>query len=292
MQLGICLPHAEIGLDPSAIRDFAQAVEEIGYSYLTLTDHVLGADPDRPGGWQGIYDKDDPFQEPLVTLGYLAAVTSRIALVTSILVLPQRQTVLVAKQAAQLDRLSGGRHWLGVGVGWNPVEFEGLGAEFGDRGKRIDEQIELLRLLWTRDSVDFQGKWHQVSRAGINPRPARPIPIWIGGSADAVLRRVARLADGWMPGATIWGPDDKYKAARETLLGYLEAEGRDPESLPIQGTYPPDAGTASPDSWRAFAETWRKLGATHLPFSTEGVGFSGLDEHIAAARGFFTAVSG
>jgi probable F420-dependent oxidoreductase len=223
VKLGVALPQNEIGNDPLAIRDFAQAVESLGFTHLLLTDHVLGADPNRPGGWEGVYDKDDAFHEPLVTLAFLAGQTRRIELVTSVLVLPQRQTALLAKQAAQLDLLSGGRLRLGVGIGWNRVEYEALGVDFRARGKRQEEQIELIRQLWANDSISFEGRWHRVTRAGINPRPRRRIPIWLGGGADVLLRRAARIGDGWIPGGDLVGPYAAAEAA-EKLHRYLEAE--------------------------------------------------------------------
>ena len=183
------------------MRAFAEAAEGLGYAHLVFYDHVLGADTNRRPDWQGPYSHEDTFHEPLVTFGYLAALTSRIELVSGIIILPQRQTVLVAKQAAQVDVLSGGRLRLGVGIGWNDVEYEGLGQNFHDRGKRSEEQVELLRALWTNEVVDFQGRWHSIPGAGIKPLPVqRPIPVWFGGGrSDGVLRRIARIGDGWFP---------------------------------------------------------------------------------------------
>lgn len=280
MQCGLTFPQTEIGNDPLEIRDLAQAAEEIGFSFLVMYDHVLGADPNRPGGWSGLYDKDDAFHEPFVTFAYLAGLTRTMKLVTSILVLPQRQTVLVAKQAAELDLLSQGRLELGVGVGWNPVEFEGLGEDFADRGPRIEEQIEVLRRLWAEDVVSFAGRWHRIPAAGLNPRPGRRIPIWIGGGADAVLQRVARLGDGWMPGGTIHTPAQAARAA-VALRRHLEAAGRDPVGFPMLGGL---MATRDLDACRRDAEAWRAAGATHISIHTMGAGFETVDEHIAAAR--------
>ncbi|MFQ5698740.1 MAG: LLM class F420-dependent oxidoreductase [Myxococcota bacterium] len=286
MQLGVVFPQTEIGNDPVAIRDFVQAVEGLGLAHLVIYDHVLGADPDRPGGWQGPYDKDTPFHEPFVTLGYLAAVTHSIELVTGIIILPQRQTVLVAKQAAEVDLLSGGRLRLGVGTGWNPVEYQGLGMSFRDRGRRQEEQVRLLRELWENDTISFESRDHTIDRAGINPRPARRIPIWFGGAADALLRRAARIGDGWIP---ILGPDDRGRAAVERVRGYLEAEGRDPAGFGIQALA--QARGADPDRWRKHAEAWRELGATHLALATMGAGLRTPDEHVEAARRFRDAAA-
>ncbi|HEX9921222.1 MAG TPA: LLM class F420-dependent oxidoreductase, partial [Anaerolineae bacterium] len=194
MKLGVVFPQTEIGHDPAMIKDYVQTAEGLGYAYLLAYDHVLGANPDRPGGWQGPYTYRDSFHEPLVLYGYLAGLTQTIEFVSGILILPQRQTVLVAKQAAQVDLLSGGCLRLGVGIGWNAVEFEALGQDFHTRGKRIEEQVTLLRELWTKPLVTFEGAGHTISAAGLNPLPVqRPIPIWFGGMADVVLRRTARL---------------------------------------------------------------------------------------------------
>jgi probable F420-dependent oxidoreductase len=214
MDLGVVFPQLDIGADPAAVRDYAQAAEDLGYTHILAFEHVLGVNPERhPGwkgpydhtsqchpGWKGPYDHTSQFHEPFVMFGYLAGLTQRIGFITGILVLPQRQTQLVAKQTAQVDLLSGGRLRLGIGVGWNWAEFEGMGAHFRDRGRRIEEQIDLLRLLWTQERVSFEGKWHTIPDAGINPLPVqRPIPIWIGGSAEAVIERTGRMADGWLP---------------------------------------------------------------------------------------------
>src|SRR6188474_2591636 len=185
MRIGVVFPQTEIGQDPSVIRDYAQAVEALGYTHILAFDSVVGANPDRPGGWDSPYDYRHPFHEPFVLFGFCAAVTRRIELVTGVLVLPQRQTALVAKQAAAVDVLSQGRLRLGVGVGWNDVEYEALGEDFHDRGRRIEEQVSLMRALWTEPVVDFAGRWHRVPEAGINPLPVqRPIPVWFGGQAE------------------------------------------------------------------------------------------------------------
>ena len=199
MEFGVFFPQLEIGADPVVTRDFVQAVEGLGYSHLMVGDHPLGVDPTSHPGLGQRYSLEDSFPEPLVLLGYIAAVTKQIDLVTSVVILPQRQTALVAKQAAQVDVLSGGRLRLGVGVGWNKVEYEALGQDFHSRGRRQEEQIALLRSLWTQPVVTFQGTWDRVTGVGLNPLPVqRPIPIWLGGEADVVLRRIARLADGWI----------------------------------------------------------------------------------------------
>ena len=214
MHYGVVFPQIEIGADPVGCRDFAQAAEGLGFDGLMTYDHVLGADTSVRPDWSGWYQMEDLFHEPFVLFGHLAAVTERIRFVTGILILPQRQTALVAKQAAEVDVLSGGRMTLGIGVGWNDVEFEALGENFRDRGRRCEEQIALMRRLWTEESVDFEGKWHRVSAAGINPLPVqRPIPVWIGGAADPVLRRAARIGEGWLP----MGKPEDNAAALESL---------------------------------------------------------------------------
>lgn len=286
MDLGVVFPQLEIGTDPAAIRDFAQAAEGLGYSHLLIYDHVLGADRDRPGGWSGPYDKDSAFHEPFVLFGYLAAVTRTLELVTTVLVLPQRQTALVAKQAAEVALLSGGRLRLGVGAGWNAVEFEALEQPFAGRGRRMEEQIEVLRRLWAEDVVSFVGRWHRVTKAGINPRPTVPIPIWLGGTADAVLERAARLADGWMP---LLGPAQSREPI-EKIRRHLVKYARDPALFGIQAQAQVAGG--DPDRWVKHAERWRELGATHLAVATMGAGLRSPTEHISAIRRYRDAVSG
>src|SRR5438046_150863 len=200
MQYGVVFPQIEFGNDVQAIKDYAQTAEGLGYDYLLVYDHVLGAHPNREPKLTGPYTYEHPFHEPMVFFGFLAGVTTRLELTTGILIVPQRQTVLVAKQAAEVDVLSGGRLRLGIGLGWNYVEYDALGEKFQNRGRRVEEQVEVLRKLWTEPLVNFKGAYHVINNAGLNPMPVqRPIPIWFGGSAEPALRRAARLADGWMP---------------------------------------------------------------------------------------------
>jgi probable F420-dependent oxidoreductase len=275
MQIGVVFPQTEIGADPAVIRAFAAATEELGYAHLVAYDHVVGADPEGHPGWSGPYDVDTTFHEPFVLMGYLAAITS-LELVTSIMILPQRQTALVAKQAAEVDLLSEGRLRLGVGLGWNPVEYEALGKDFTDRGRRITEQVELLRLLWTQRSVTFKGRYERVTAAGLAPLPVqRPIPIWFGAHAPAALRRAGRIADGWFPNVPL-GP--KLDQAIAVVRDAAQAAGRDPDSLGMEGRIT----LARADDPVGDVEQWRGLGATHVSLNTMGLGVTGVDGHIAA----------
>ena len=287
MNYGVVFPQTEIGNDPIAIRDFAQAAEGLGFDYLLAFDHVLGANPERPGGFSGPYTYRDGFHEPFVLFGYLAALTTTLELVTGVVILPQRQTALVAKQAAAVDVLSGGRMRLGVGIGWNRIEYEALGEEFRTRGKRMEEQVAVLRHLWQEPLVTFHGEEHTISDAGLNPLPVRgTIPLWFGGSADPVLQRMARLGDGWMPAGR--EPDADTKEMVDRLHGYLEAAGRQPLEFGIDAWV--NTAGQSPDDWRAKAEAWTGLGATHLGLYTMRAGFTKLQEHIDAIRRFKEAM--
>lgn len=283
MRIGVVLPQVEIGTDPAAIRDYAQAVEAMGYTHILVFDHVLGANPDRPGGFAGPYTYRHLFHEPFVLFGFLAAVTRRVELVTGILILPQRQTALVAKQAAAVDVLSGGRLRLGVGVGWNPVEFEALGEDFGNRGRRIEEQIAALRQLWTRELVTVQGTWHRISDAGINPLPVqRPIPLWMGGESEPVLRRAARLADGWLPHVR---PGPAAQATVDRLHGLVREAGRDPAAFGIEGRF--TLSQVPAERWEAELAAWRAMrGITHLCVHTVGLGLASPDDHVRTLRRF------
>lgn len=285
MQFGVVFPHHEIGTDPGAIKAFAQGAEALGASHLLIYDHVLGADPDRPGGWKGMYDKDVAFHEPLTTLAFLAAVTDKLDLMTTILILPQRQTALVAKQAAQVALLSSNRLRLGVGTGWNKIEYESLGVPFEHRGARQEEQVELLRRLWTEDSLDFEGRFHRVDKASILPRPTQPVPIWFGGSAPALLRRCAVMGDGWVP---LMGANDKARACIDTIREHREAAGRSMDDFGIQAQAQYRGG--NPDRWADHAAKWRELGCTHLAIATHNAGETDVDGHLQRIREYFQAV--
>jgi probable F420-dependent oxidoreductase len=287
VRLGVVFPQIEIGPDPASVRAFAQAAEELGYDHLLAYDHVLGADTAERPDWAGPYRLENQFHEILVLYGYLAAVSPGLELATGVLVLPQRQTALVAKQAAQIDLLTGGRFRLGVGIGWNDVEFESLGEDFTNRGRRMEEQIEVLRLLWTEPSVDFEGRWHRVPQAGINPLPVqRPIPVWMGGMAEPSLRRIARIADGYFPQRPA---EDGWPATIERFRGYVDEAGRDPAQIPMEPRLTVAEGT--PDDWRREGEMWGELGASHLAVVTMGGGLD-VEGHIRRIGEAFEALSG
>jgi probable F420-dependent oxidoreductase len=255
VRLHAIFPTRDIGTDPARIRDWAQAAEGLGYACIEMPDHVFGAA--ARGDWAPLYDEKDPFHETFVTLGFLAAVTKTIGLSTGILIAPQRQTGLVAKQAAELDLLSGGRLRLGLGVGWNHVEYEALGADWKTRGARQAEQIEVMRRLWCDELVHYSGRFHRLEAVSIVPPPVqRPIPIWLGGSSDAVVRRAARLADGWMP---IIAPDEQAEQKLALLRGELQRHGRDPARFGIEGWL--RMAEPDPERWARAAAGWKRLGA-------------------------------
>ena len=286
MQIGIVFPQNEIGTDPLVIRDYAQTAEELGYKHILAYDHVLGANPDRPEGFKGPYTYQSSFHEPFVLYSYIAAITQKIGLVTGVIILPQRQTALVAKQAATLDVLSGGRVRLGIGIGWNKVEYDALGENFHDRGKRSEEQIEVLRALWTQELVVFKGRYHNIPDAGLKPLPVqRPIPIWLGGSAPNVLKRIAKLGDGWMPN---YRTAEECKPHLETLDKHLAAAGRTRAQIGIEPRI--RYGDGNPETWHTLIRDWESVGATHLTLITEGAGFDTPQKHIEAIRNFANVV--
>ena len=287
MQLGVIFPQTEIGADPIGVRDFVQAAEELGYDHLIAFDHVLGADVAHYPGWQGPYTHQDLFHEPLVLFGYLAALTQRLELVTAVIILGQRSTALVAKQAAEVDVLSAGRLRLGVGIGWNAMEYEALNEDFHNRGKRSEEQFAVLRALWTQEVVDFHGRWHTIKHAGIKPLPVqRPIPLWLGGRVEAVVERVGRLADGWFPQ---FAPDDAGRQTLARMHEYARAAGRDPATIGIEGRI--NLPSTTPEIRVKEAEAWRELGATHLSVNTMRAGLRTPTEHIAAIKEFQQTVA-
>jgi len=285
VRIGAVFPQTEIGTDPADVARWATQVEQLGYQHIVVYDHVLGAGTSTREGWRG-YSSDDSFHEVFVLLGYVAALTTSVELVTGVLILPQRQTVLVAKQAAEVDVLSRGRMRLGIGVGWNPVEYEGLGESFANRGARSEEQIELMRALWTAPTITYHGRWHHVDNAGIRPLPVRQnIPIWIGGVAETVLRRIGRIGDGWLPQRP---PDDEAAALLDRIRGYAGEAGRSPTEIGIEARL--TIAREPRDSWLAFVTGWKTLGATHLGINTMGMGFRSVDEHLAALAGLIDRV--
>ncbi len=286
LQIGAFFPTRDMPADRVAIRDWAQAAEAIGFDFVEVSDHVLGADRSALPDFEGPYDVDDSFHETFVTMAYIAAVTERVGLASGVLILPQRQTALVAKQAAQLDVVSGGRLRLGIGVGWNPVEYEALGQEWRVRGRRQAEQIELMNQLWTNRTVTFDGEFDRVHHAGINPLPIqRPIPIWFGGGVEPVLKRAAKYGQGWIP---LGRPDEQIEGQLDRLRSYLQAEGRDPDAFGIEAWV--RSGIGGPDKWHTAAERWAALGATHVTFYTSGQGIGAFEQQIEAMRQFYEAV--
>lgn len=287
MHIGVVFPQTEIGSDPALLKDYAQTAEDLGFSHVLAYDHVIGANPASRPGWRAPYTHLDAFHEPLVLFGYLAGLTRRLELVTGIVILPQRQTVLVAKQAAEVDILSGGRLRLGIGIGWNAAEYEALGENFNDRGLRSEEQVEILRRLWSEELLTVNGRWHQITDAGLNPRPMRRIPIWFGGSDDRALRRLARMGDGWFP---LVEPGERCRAMLETICGYAKEVGRDPKEIGIEGRI--IYGDGSAERWLAEMNAWKSLGASHVGLNTMKSGLASPAAHIEALRHFQQATAG
>jgi probable F420-dependent oxidoreductase len=288
VEIGVVFPQTEIGGDPNVVRAYTAAVEELGYQHVLVYDHVVGADPSVHTGWSGPYDVNTTFHEPFVLFGYLAAITS-LELVTGILILPQRQTALVAKQAAEVDILSEGRLRLGIGLGWNHVEYEALGKAFRDRGRRLTEQVQLLRLLWTERTVTFEGEHETVTGAGIAPLPVqRPIPLWFGAQSQPAYLRAGALGDGWFPQMQ---PGPALDEALQTVRSGAQAEGRDPATIGMHGRTKLAAGL---DAVLELVRRWKDAGATHLAIDTMGFvpgAPVGIDRHIAALAELADALS-
>jgi probable F420-dependent oxidoreductase len=275
MRVGVVFPQTELGGDAGAVRAYGERVEELGFRHVLAYDHVVGADPEVHTGWNGPYDVHTTFHEPLVMFGYLAGITRSLELVTGVIILPQRQTVLVAKQAAEVDLLSGGRLRLGIGIGWNAVEYEALGEDFGTRGKRSAEQVDLLRRLWTEQTVTFDGAFDKVTGAGLAPLPVqRPIPIWIGAASAPGYRRAGRLADGWFP---MMEPGPKLDEALAEVERGAVAAGRDPASIGMEGRV---SFGGDYDAVAAQIAAWADAGASHLSVNTMGAGLKTVDEHL------------
>jgi probable F420-dependent oxidoreductase len=277
MDIGVVFPQTELGGDRGAVRAYGQAAADLGFAHLVAYDHVLGADTSVHGDIGGPYDIHTTFHEPLLLFAHLAAFTD-LSFATSILIGPQRQTALLAKQAAEVDLLCGGRFRLGLGIGWNRVEYESLGQPFAERGAILEEQIGVLRQLWTQESVTVEGRFHHIVAAGLAPPPLqRPIPIWIGAVAPAALRRVGRLADGWFPQVPPGGGLDEALA---TIAEGAREAGRDPSTIQFEGRVQYVAGDL--ERMALHAERWRQAGASHLSVNTMRAACQGVDEHIAA----------
>ncbi len=274
MQIGVTLPQTEIGGAVADLRTYAEGVEQLGYRHLVAYEHVVGADPAVYTDWSGPYDIDSTFHEPFVMLGYLAGIT-KLELAPAVIILPQRQTALVAKQAAEVDLLTEGRFRLGIGLGWNQVEYEALGQDFSTRGRRMDEQVALLRRYWTERSITFEGEFDRVTGAGIAPLPLqRPIPLWFGGGSKPAFRRMGRLADGWLPMMT---PGPELDEAMAAIAASAEAAGRDPQTIGMEGriTWAGDIGQVKRE-----ADQWRALGATHVSLNTMGSKLGPVAAHL------------
>jgi len=282
MQIGAVLPQTEIGTDMASVRDYAQAMQDLGYQHLVTSDHVLGADPDGHPGWSRPQRHTTVVHEPFVLFGFIAGVAPKLGLLSNVVIMPQRQTALVAKQAAQVDLLAEGRFRLGLGIGWNPVEFEGLNENFKNRARRFEEQVDLMRKLWSDQSISYKGEHHTVTAAGICPLPIqRPIPIWVGATAAAAVKRATRIADGYLPLAPIDGKGT-FAETVERVHGWLREAGRDPATFGIEPRL--NAATGTPDDWRKVVEEWRGLGATHIHVATNGGDLNGVDAHVERIR--------
>lgn len=289
MKLGVVYPQTEIGADPKEVTDFARGVVELGFDHFQVYEHVVGGDPAvHPQLKSAPYDMHSQFHEPFVLYGFLAAVAPELELVTAIVILPQRQTALVAKQAASVDRLTQGKFRLGVGLGWNPIEYEALGQPWKGRAKRFEEQIELLRELFKNPSITFNGDYHKVTAAGLNPLPIDGrIPIWVGAQAEPAVRRAARIADGFFP---LRKPDSStWKDEIDKLHGYLDEYGRDPKTFGIEATV--RTAGKNPDEWHKEIEEWRSLGATHVCIHTMGDGVKGGEAHLERLEAVAEAAS-
>jgi probable F420-dependent oxidoreductase len=285
MNVGVIYPQYEYGNDPAAMRDYAQLAESLNFTHIEAYDHVLGANPDRPGGWRGPYTYETAFQEVLVLFAFLSALTERIGFMPGILILPQRQTPLVAKQAATLDVVSKGRMRLGVGLGWNEVEYFSLGQDFHTRGRRIEEQVQLLRRLWTEPLVKFSGRWDRVDDAGLNPMPIQqPIPIFFGARAEPAVRRAARLGDGWIMS---FRKAEDARPALEVLDRALADAGRSRNEFVVEARLV--FGDGDPGTWEATIRDWQAVGVNDFVLKTTEADLESPADHQAAIRKFAEA---
>jgi probable F420-dependent oxidoreductase len=293
MRIGVALPQSQVGTDAVALRDFAQTAEEIGYDHLAVYDHVVGINPSSRPDWDGPYTSQNAFHDPFALFGYLAGQTKRITLTTHILILPQRQTALVARQAASIDVLSNGRLRLGVGIGWNSVEFTTLGENFSNRGLRSHEQMRILKALWTQQHVKLSGQWHELPDVGLNPLPIqRPIPIWLGGHHENVLQRIAEIGDGWI--ILGYRADDKAARAIDRLRQLVREAGRPEASVGIDAWV--SMGSGGPNEWREEIARWRRLGISHVTLNTgferlhhRAIPGASLGDHLSAIRRYHEA---
>lgn len=296
MQLGHMVPLTDIGGDPDTVRDYAQGLEALGYDFMEAPDHVLGANAGSRPGWEaGRNTSEDLFHDPFVLLSYVTGIAPKLSFSTGVLIVAQRQTALVAKQAACLDVLCKGRFRLGIGVGWNEVEFIGLNENFHNRGRRSEEQAQVMELLWANAHVTFKGKYHTIEDAGINPRPASgKVPLWYGGHHERTLPRIAKWGDGWMPNA--YPPDQTAIEVFTQLRRLIEAEGRDPASVGIEVWT--SCGAGSEADWRKEAAFWQAAGASHLCLTTtfhrrhhHRIAGRSLSDHLAALKRYRDAVA-
>ena len=291
LQIGAVFPQTEISADPKALATYAIAVEEMGYDYIVAFGHVIGANMTNRPAWKPLrggppaYTLASMFHEPFVLFGYLSHVTKRVGLATGVLILSQRQAVLVAKQAAEVDVLSNGRLRLGVGIGWNNLEYEALDMNWRNRGKRSEEQVEVMRQLWTQKTVNYSGKWHSIPEMGLNPLPVqRPIPIWFGGRSEPLLERIGRVGDGWFANA---GPTQVAEGV-EKIAAAAEKAGRDPKSIGLE--IMESMINRSPEEAAERAQQWKPLDLTHIALNTMGANLSGVDQHLEALQKFKSAL--
>lgn len=287
IRYGAVFPQTEIGDDPRDVRSWAVGVQEIGFQHILAFDHVVGGDLRAHPKLEGRYTSNTAFHEVFVLFGYLAGIVPEMEFATGVLILPQRQTVLVAKQAAQVDVLAGGKFRLGVGIGWNDIEYEALNESFGNRARRYEEQIALLRALWTNPIVDYTGTWHRVDQAGLLPRPVQqPIPVWIGGGAEAAIRRAARIADGFMPNPA---RQDTHEEQLRIIADELAKTGREATSFGLEPRI--NLAQGDPEVWKDLVTWWRERGATHITANTMSAGFTAVDQHLDALARLHRAVS-
>lgn len=290
MRYGVFFPTANIGNEPEALKTLATGTESMGFDYIAAPDHVVQAGTPIDEGWRAQYTRDFPHHEPLLLFSFMAAVTKRIRFQTAVLILAQRPAVLVAKQTAELDVLSGGRAELGIGIGWNALEFTALHQNFHNRGKRVEEQIAVLRKLWTEELVDFHGNWHNIDGAGLAPMPIqRPIPLWIGAFAEAAVARAGRVADGWLLKPQLLPGDEETHKLLDVYRDAASSVGRDSASLGIGATlHLNDRGV---NAWLDEVGAWQELGATQITVRTSTANYAELSQHMDVFQQFREAIA-